>query len=118
MCIEALLEAKVISKVSNKTYLSGMPLPTWDDCLNGHQLLQWEWAFNRAIAIWLAIQMATPEQTTDDEDMEDSQWVSSSDGAEFSCEASGSSSVHTEMIDFDSTDPKDMGDNTVIPESG
>ena len=115
--IEALLDAKVISKVSYKTYLSGMPHPTRDDGLNRRQLLQWEWAFNWAIAIWLATQMATPEQPTDDEDMEDSQRVSSSDGAEFSCEASGSSSVHTEVIDVDPIDPTDMGDNTVIPDS-
>ena len=44
--IEALLDAKVISTVSYKTYLSGMPHPTRDDGLNRRQLLQWEWAFN------------------------------------------------------------------------
>ena len=117
--IEALLAVKVIDTVSYKTYLSGMHHPTRDDGLNGRQPLQWEWAFNKAIAIWLATQMATPENTTDDEDshMEDSQRVSSSDGAEFSCEASGLSSVHTEMIEVDPTDPKDMRDTTVIPDS-
>ena len=111
--IEALLDARMISQASNKTYLNRMPHPTRDDGLNGRQLLQWEWAFNRAIAIWLTIQMAKPDDNTDDEDMEDSQRVSSSDGTEFSAENSGSNSEHTEPIDID---PVDLPD-TVFPDS-
>ena len=90
--IEALLAAKMLDTATYKAYLSGMPHPTRDDGLNSRQLLQWEWAFNKALAIWLATQMAAPTKTSDDEDslMEDSQQVSSSEGAGSSCEGSGS----------------------------
>ena len=111
--IEALLDARLISQVSYKTYLSHMPHPTRDDGLNGRQLLQREWAFNRAIAIWLATQMAKSDDNTDEEDMDDSQRVSSSDGADFSVANSGSHSEHTEQIDID---PIDLS-GTVIPDS-
>ena len=99
--IEALLDARMMSQVS---YKSRMPHPTRDDGLNGRQLLQWEWAFNRAIAIWLATQMATSDANTDEEDMEDGQQVSSSDSAESSVAHSGSHSEHTEQIDIDPID--------------
>ena len=111
--IEALLDARLISQVSYKTYLSRMPHPARDDGLNGRQLLQWERAFNCAIAIWLATQMAKSDDNTDEEDMDDSQRVSSSDGAEFSVANSGSHSEHTEQIDID---PIDLS-GTVIPDS-
>ena len=90
--IEALLAAKMLDTATYKAYLSGMPHPTRDDGLNSRQLLQWEWAFIKALAIWLATQMAAPTKTSDDEDslMEDSQQVSSSEGAGSSCEGSGS----------------------------
>ena len=109
--IEALLEARMISQLSYKTYLSRMPHPTRDDGLNSRQLLQWEWAFNRVIAIWLATQMSDAD--TDEEEMEDGQQVSSSDGTESSVAHSGSSSERTEPIDID---PVDLS-GTVIPDS-
>ena len=73
--IEALVAAKMLDTATYKSYLSGMPHPTRDDGLNGRQLLHWEWAFNKAIVIWLATQMAAPMKTSDDEDslMEDGQ---------------------------------------------
>ena len=90
--IEALVAANMLDPATYKAYLSGMPHPTRDDGLNSRQLLQWEWAFNKAIAIWLATQMAASTKTSDDEEslMEDSQRVSSSEGAGSSCEGSGS----------------------------
>ena len=58
---ESLVTAK---QIDGEMYLRGMPHPARDDGLKPTAVTEWEWAFNQAIAIWLAGQMS---RSSDDE---------------------------------------------------
>ena len=100
---ESLVTAKQIDR---EMYLRGMPHPARDDGLKPTAVTEWEWAFNQAIAIWLAGQMS---RSSDDENspMDDSQRTS---------ERSGSSNAQGDVIEVDPFGPSASVDE-VIPET-